>query len=321
MPAFRSNNFLEVHPVCSRLLIELTRDFLGSLNEDESVACQRKHVESLVRDGFDRHLVETAWRLIVRERQALDFRDTQSATRLASKAVSGLAKRHDALRAVEDVPSRAMNENVFSFEGGRWVVTYGGKTIYPQDISGIKYLHYLISHPDQAFSPTDLYAGFGERKQRKASNLLTVDEAFHNGVAFASAQSDVRVDQQGKEEMLARLEQIETEMAAAKLVPDADMIEKLASERLQITEELRKAFTPVGSRRIQEPDLVRRMKAVDIAIRRAKEKIQRAGHHDLFRHLSDAIEVKVKSGCRYSPGKEARWRTEDDGFSAPSQPR
>jgi len=110
-------------------------------------------------------------------------------------------------------------------------------------------------------------------------------------------------------------------MACAKLVPDADLIEKLALERIQITAELRKAFTPVGSRRMQEPDLVRRMKAVDIAIRRAKEKIQRAGHHDLFRHLSDTIEVKVKSGCRYSQGEENRWRTESSTFNAPTLPR
>ena len=212
-----------------------------------------------------------------------------------------------------------MKKTFFSFEDGRWVVRFREQTIYPQDITGIKYLHCLIANPGRTFSPQELYDDFGGRKRRAAPNSMGAVDALRSGIAFSSAKPDVVVDQRGRKEMLERLEQIEADMSLAKLVPDADQIEKLAAERIAITEYLRKAFTPVGSRRIQEPDLVRRMKAVDIAIRRAKEKIQRSGHHALLRHLNQAVEIKVKSGCRYSCGNEAPWRTVP--FSPPSQPR
>ena len=149
---------------------------------------------------------------------------------------------------------------------------------------------------------------------------MSAQDAMVSGVSFTAAKPDVVVDEKGKQDMLARLDNIEREMASAKLVPDADLIEKLAAERIRIQEYLRKAFTPVGNRRIQEPDVVRRMKAVDIAIRRAKEKIQRAGHQELLRHLEQSVEVKVRSGCRYE-GDGFTWRTQPVEFIVPGQPR
>ena len=266
--------------------------------------------------AFDK--AEIAWKLIVQDhgKSASDSIGEDSSL-LAKVAASQMGRMH----SEADPETCASKMNVFSFEDGRWVVRFREQTIYPQDITGIKYLHFLISNPGHAFSPRELYDGFGGRKTRKKPNSMSAGEALRSGVTFDLAKPDVHVDQQGKNEMLARLEDIETEMVAAKLVPDADLIEKLAAERIAITEHLRKAFTPVGSRRIQEPDLVRRMKAVDIAIRRAKEKIQRAGHHELLQHLNKAVEVKVKFGCSYSAGDESPWRTQPLNFSAPIKPR
>ena len=320
------SQFLDIYPVCSRLIAEIGREFIRSWSVEQAQGLRESFVRQLVDEGgVSIAKAEMAWRLVVQDHGKSDSVAEKNETLQrvdggSSRALPATSSKVVVSQVQFSKPAPA-DGNVFSFEDGRWVVRFLGKTIYPQDINGIKYLHYLISHPGRVFSPRELYDGFSTRKSGNRLKSMSAGEALRSGVAFDSARPDVAVDQQGKSEMLSRLEDIESEMAAAKLVPDADLIEKLAAERIGITEYLRKAFTPVGSRRIQEPDLVRRMKAVDIAIRRAKEKIQRAGHHDLLAHLNESIEVKVKSGCRYSAGPGNDWRTTAVQFDAPSNPR
>ncbi len=307
--------FFDFYPVCSRLLCELGQEFVNSLTEEQANPVKSQFVQRLVDQGFSRDNVELSWNFILENRveRVAGFYDQQPSQDRATSMGSSLMP--SALHGDE------IDENVFCFEDGRWVVRFLGKTIYPQDISGIKYLHWLISNPNQTFSPRVLYEDFGTRSRVSGPNSVSVDDAFRSGVGVNSAKPDVRLDQQAKSELLSRLEDIERELVVAKRIPDADQIEKLVDERIQIREELRKAFTPVGNRRIQEPDLVRRMKAVDIAIRRAKEKVQRAGHHDLLKHLNESVEIKVKSGCRYSPGNEISWRTKTAKAASSIKPR
>ncbi|QEG21766.1 hypothetical protein [Mariniblastus fucicola] len=317
------NQFLDVYPICSRLVSEIGRVFIRSWTDEQASLHREELVGRLIESGVSKAKAEIAWKLIVQDHAKSGARsapnsDSVSAMNLnvsAANSANGNSEfRNSGSGAQTD-------ENIFSFEHGRWVVRYLGQTIYPQDITGIKYLHCLIANPGVTFSPQELYNGFGGRKTRQRPKAMSAGDALRTGVGFEPTKPDVLIDQQGRKAMLARLESIESEMANAKLVPDADLIEKLVAERIGITAHLRKAFTPVGSRRIQEPDLVRRMKAVDIAIRRAKEKIQRAGHYELLRHLNDTVEVKVKSGCRYHSTAEPVWRTSAVAFIAPNQPR
>lgn len=306
--------FFDLYPVCSRLLCELGQVFINGLSEEQASPIKDQFVERLVSQGFSRENVELSWNFILENRSeetCYTEAGTEEISHISSQVVNSMN------RATRE--GKSAGDNVFSFEDGRWVVRFNGKTIYPQDISGIKYLHWLISNPNQTFSPRTLYEGFGTRSQVNATG--TVDGMPYRGVAANRIESDMRLGQREKSEMLDRLNDIENEMVAAKRVPDADLIERLADERIQIREELRKTFTAVGNRRIQEPDLVRRMKAVDIAIRRAKEKIQRAGHHDLLTHLNDSIEIKVKSGCRYAPRVSLTWRTKAADIAPSIKPR
>lgn len=311
------SKFLDVYPVCSQLISDIGREFIRSWTIEQAEMFRAEFVEKLVSSGVVRERAEVSWKLVVQE-HGRSKESGVGENKLRESGVDRSATNNVAGRIRSETPSP--QGNVFSFEDGRWVVRFRSQTIYPQDINGIKYLHCLISNPGVTFSPRELYEGFGGRKSSKKPNSMSAGDAIRCGVGFSSAKPDVVVDEQGRQDLLARLEQIEFEMANAKLVPDADLIEKLAAERIGIQEYLRKAFTPVGSRRMREPDLVRRMKAVDIAIRRAKEKIQRAGHHELLRHLNDSVEVKVKSGCRYA-GDRAEWRTTPTTVGAPKKPR
>lgn len=311
--------FLDVYPVCSQLVSEIGRAFIRSWNVEQASMFRSELIDKLVSSGISRERAELSWKLVVQE---------HGKTSNSSNAVNQLNPSINIQKAPGNSPSSDRlttesgneNENVFSFEDGRWVVRFCNQTIYPQNITGIKYLHFLISNSGVTFPPGELYDGFGGRHSKKKPNSMSAQDAMVSGVSFTAAKPDVAVDEKGKQDMLARLDNIEREMASAKLVPDADLIEKLAAERIRIQEYLRKAFTPVGNRRIQEPDVVRRMKAVDIAIRRAKEKIQRAGHQELLRHLEQSVEVKVRSGCRYE-GDGFTWRTQPVEFIVPGQPR
>ena len=309
------SQFMDIYPACSSLISEIGREFINTWTTEETDSFHTVMVNRLVGKGIQRTKAETAWRLLVQE-------SSRSASAISSAVLAAATPLLPALGSRSgSAQTEVSHDNVFSFEGGRWVVSFQGMTIYPQNITGIKYLHCLISKPGKAFSPKELYEGFGGRVVGKQPKSMSSGDAIRAGLQIAKAQPDVLIDQQGRNEMLVRLEDIESEMIAAKMIPNADLIEKLAMERIQIKEQLRKAFTPVGSRRIQEPELVRRMKAVDIAIRRAKEKIQRAGHSKLLHHLNQAIEVKVKTGCRYLPAIRTTWRTNEVTFNAPKKPR
>jgi len=305
-PAFIDRSpFLNVYPVCSKLISEIGREFIRSWSVEQADTFRTELLGKLVASGISPEMAGVAWKLVVQEYgERLSVPNGITRGDSATPALATNAVPNGNRLLVESV-----NENIFSHEDGRWVVRFRNQTIYPQDITGIKYLHYLISNPGVTFSPSELYNGFGGRKATKNPNSMSAGEAIASGVGFTASMPDVVVDEQGRRDLLSRLENIECEMAKAKLVPDADQIEKLAAERIGIQEYLRKAFTPAGSRRIKEPDVVRRMKAVDIAIRRAKEKIQRAGHNELLRHLNETVEVKVKSGCRYVNACSS-WRTE-----------
>lgn len=303
--------FFDVYSVCSHLIAEIGREAVRSWNGIEIESKMEKFIDHMVVNGFPRQKALLAWKLIVEGNPKND--PSSMPTLRPSSAVFSM---------VEDQgSSRAREENVFSFEGGRWVVRFQGKTVYPGDITGIKYIHRLISQSGNTISAQDLYDDFGGKARRKQPNSISRLDAVQSGLRTDFVQSDVLIDERGRSEMLKRLDVIELEMMKAKGIPDADLIEKLATERISIQGELRKAFTPVGSRRIQEPERVRRMKAVDIAIRRAKEKIEKAGHRSLVIHLDETIEVKVKSGCSYKPDSSVAWRTQPASFIAQRRPR
>lgn len=317
------SQFLDIYPICSQLIAVIGREFIRSWNVEQADQFRSGLLERLVEDGVPRAKAEVVWKLVVQEQGKLSADSDAGSPNLfsAPKVKAAVPSRVDSVGVSCDAVNCETKENVFSFEDGRWVVTFRNKTIYPQDITGIKYLHCLISSPGRTYSPRDLYEGFGGRKVQSKADSVSQNQAVGSGVRFDSAQPEVLADNQGKRQMLARLEEIEVEVSRANQVQDSESIEKLLAERLSITEYLRKAFTPAGTGRAQEPDLVRRMKAVDIAVRRAKEKIQRAGHHDLLRHLNETIEVKVKSGCIYAPPAQLQWRTEPLEFVTPRQPR
>ncbi len=313
------SQFLDLYPVCSRMISEIASEFIRSWSREELDFFRDKFVGQLIQQGIPRAKAKSAWNLLVQEHAKSENGSPGSSSMVGDRQLTSVTIANPSSSKAECSPP--LKKNVFSFEGGRWVVSFDGLTVYPQDITGIKYLHCLISKPSETFSPKELYDGFGGRATRKKPKSMSVGDAIQSGLGIASAQPDVLVDRRGRSEMLARLDAIESEMASAKMVPNADLIERLAMERILIKEQLRKAFTPVGSRRIQEPELVRRMKAVDIAIRRAKEKIQLAGHDALLGHLNRTVEVKVKSGCRYLPCSGATWRTQPVQFVTPKNPR
>jgi len=146
--------FLDVYPVCSQLISDIGREFIRTWTLGQANVFHSHFVARLVDSGVSVEKAEIAWKLVVQEHGKAESKARHGDFKCVSNA--GVA-----VNFVDPVASKEaanFDENIFSFEGGRWVLRFRQQTIYPQDITGIKYLHYLISNPGKTFSPSELYA-------------------------------------------------------------------------------------------------------------------------------------------------------------------
>lgn len=300
-------DFLRLYPVCSSLVSLIGQDAIRRWNDAEKEAQYARFSQLLIAQGHPQDEVRRVWQLVVG--------DVPLPNDFSSRPSSAT------FRGANSPPSNVELENVFCFEGGRWVIQFAGKTLYSTNMNGLKYLHRLLSAPFFSHRPEQLYRLIAADAPPQRN--VSVDESVveQSGLRNKRAIPDVMVDDEGHKAMLARLENIEIEMVEAKRIPDPDLIEQLMLERIKILAHLKKAFTPVGKRRIQEPESVRKAKAIDIAIRRAKEKIKDAQLNELLTHLDQTVEVRSLSGCSYRPLTTVAWRTDPIEFAPPSKPR
>ncbi len=306
-------DFFELFPLCSALVAMIGKDTVDRWTRDEAESQRAKFCRRMVSQGFQEILVDRVWEMVV------DQVEVQATVPNKLRPVPTSPERGESSRDAE-----TESQNIFCFEAGRWIVKYAGKTVYPSNVTGLKYLHKMISTPGHSYRPEELYqnvSGTIRGTQEINGSPMSHSVAAEVGLSAHRAKPDVHVDERGRREMLVRIEEIEIELENAKRIPDPDQIERLVVERLKIVAYLKKAFTPLGSRKIQEPESVRKMKAIDIAVRRAKEKIRLAGHSKLLDHLQEAITVRSRSGCCYHPLGEPKWRTEPISPPPPSLPR
>ncbi|MHC4661128.1 MAG: hypothetical protein ACYS8W_05510 [Planctomycetota bacterium] len=196
------------------------------------------------------------------------------------------------LLSVEESTQEPSNnsEYIFRLAGNKWIVRYeGSKEYYLDDMIGMKYIRYLISHPGETFYVLDL-------------------EAFiRTGSSVTIVQQDAgpALDPRAKRELRQKREELIEKIEAGQYSDPAEHAQD--KEDVQEIEKQLSADIGLGGRDRRLSDEVDKCrKRVCGNIENALKKIQNIPElTQLYTHLNNAITRGRDIG--YTPEKEISW--------------
>lgn len=169
--------------------------------------------------------------------------------------------------------------------GDLWAIAFAGRSVHLKDARGLRDLATLLANPGQEIHAARLWTGDDDE-------------------AHATGGADPVLDERSLASYRARLDEIESEIAAAEKRGQAGRVERYRQERDAIAGELRAAVGLGGrKRRLGDPS-ERARKAVTARIRASIKKIA-----EVHPELGDHLRASVFTGtfCRYEPERETRW--------------
>jgi len=178
--------------------------------------------------------------------------------------------------------------NTFRLRGQFWELTFDGQTVHMKDLAGLAYIARMLSEPDRDIPAVSLLAA------RAGIDPL-----------IASGSSGKMLDDEARDNYRNRYAQLQDDLSEAKENNDFAQIERLETEKEQLTAELSSA-AGLGGRKRERTDAEKVRKSVSMAVTRAIQDIE-SNHPSLGRHLLAAI----SSGqvFRYAPPSSIDWLT------------
>ena len=182
---------------------------------------------------------------------------------------------------------------LFRREGEYWTVAFGGKVVRMRDAKGLGYLARLLRHPHREFHVLDLLAGDAPRGD---------DPAREDGLAAATADAGVVLDEPAKRAYRERIAELEAEIEEARRWNDPERTARAEGELDALTRELAGAVGLGGRDRRAASDSERARASVTKAVRGAVRRLEDQ-HPELGRHLS--LAVRTGTFCAYDPDPRA----------------
>jgi pimeloyl-ACP methyl ester carboxylesterase len=191
--------------------------------------------------------------------------------------------------------TRAKPPNMFRSEGEYWTVSYGGRVSRFKDSKGLRYLAYLLRHPNSEFRATTL-----ARVSRRNGSAA---EASHMSECPSEVSGDAGevLDVQAKASYRQRIKDLTEELNEAKRMGDEKRGLTLEEEIEALSAELARAVGLRGRDRraasSAERARVNVTRTIRIAIGRIKE-------HDSG--LANYLDKTIRTGtfCSYQPDPE-----------------
>lgn len=138
-------------------------------------------------------------------------------------------------------------ENAIRFERGRWVIVWQGACAEFPNLTGIRYLAYLIRCAPQAVHVADLEAACrGARSVEDWGPPLSPDRVQAEGLSVRRAAATFALDPRARAEYRTRLEAIDAELGEAEANHDLGRLAGLRTEREAIIQGLAGAFRRLG---------------------------------------------------------------------------
>ena len=197
---------------------------------------------------------------------------------------------------------RRTPDAVFRPEGDYWTVVFHGTTARIKDTRGMRYLAYLLQHPDHEFSALALAADTPEVTSSALFERSLLDEPRDSAAASVHitgfTDAGDALDPQAKAEYRQRLHELQADLEEAQTFNDIGRVEKLQAELEFVTQELVGAVGLGGRMRKAASPQERARVNVTRAIRTAMTRIAEV-HPALGQHLTQAI--KTGTFCAYVP--------------------
>jgi predicted ATPase len=183
----------------------------------------------------------------------------------------------------------------FRLNGDWWDIAYAGQSLRLRDAKGLRYIHWLLSHPGREVHVAELVLP-AARAGTKARP--------ENGAVAGLGDAGELLDPRAKAEYRRRVEDLREEIEEASRWGDDERRARAEEELDFISRELAAAFGLGGRARRAADTSERIRKAVSNRIRDSLARIARE-HPLLGRHLSNAI--STGTFCSYNPERALDW--------------
>ncbi len=205
----------------------------------------------------------------------------------------------------------AITDNVFRLEGEYWTIRYDGKTARFKDKKGLRYIAYLLKHPDEDFPAIELQrccattqelAESQEVRSVRPRELEAEDSSFTDDL---STRDEVH-DEKALRNYRDRLIELREELHKAQKNSDETMATVTQHEIDRITKLLLPSLNLGKKSRTFQNKAEKARIAITTAIKRAYKPLKKE-HAILHDHLEDVI--YSGSSFSYKPREEIRWQT------------
>jgi len=182
---------------------------------------------------------------------------------------------------VPAVGPRGDQDNEFHRDGELWVLRFAGRAVRLPDAKGVRDLAQLLRAPGREIAALDLA-----------------------GMASGGDAGPI-LDAAARDAYRHRLQELDDEIEAAETLGDAGRVERFATERDALVEQLTTAFGLGGRARRAGSPAERARTTVTARIRHAIRRIE-AVHPELGRHLDRS--VRTGTFCSYQPEPPVSWK-------------
>jgi hypothetical protein len=179
--------------------------------------------------------------------------------------------------------------DVFRRDGALWTLRYAGRTVRMRDAKGLRDLAALLASPGRPVRAADLVAASAGDAAVPAELRMGADEVL---------------DERARQEVRARLLDLEAEIEEAGRWHDPERAARAALERDALVDELAAATGLGGRSRRLGDQSERARKTVTARIRDVIDRVERV-HPALGAHLRAS--VTTGTYCSYSPPAPAAW--------------
>ena len=203
----------------------------------------------------------------------------------------------------QDTPEPQKQGNVFRWCGGTWEITFDGKTIRPPDSFGLKYIHYLLKHPDQEIYATELRLITGTQlreRSNKSYDEEKKDNEESSGIESGDKMNKI-LDSTSIEEIKRAIGYLSEQSVGAEEEERAELLDKKTVLELY----LKKATNINADSRDFSTDWEKARKAVSKCITNSLEIINKE-HTTLEQYLSTTI--KMGNVSQYKHTSKIDWQ-------------
>ncbi len=187
-------------------------------------------------------------------------------------------------------------------EGDIWTITFRGNSVRLGDLKGLTYVVYLLQHPNEIISATQLV--YITEKQPSGLHKQPFEAGLSQVGNFSEAEE--AADKDTWIEVKGRLLEIEKEQVKAERLADFEKYDKLEEEKKQLERYLSWSYG-VGNRPRRSASPADRMRInVNRNIKRVVDKIRKQ-NEPLAAYLKSTIKTGFQVSYTPDPNNQVSW--------------